>query len=351
MSESISVGNNVDLYYDDSGPVAGGSYTTLVCVHGMGFRGSVFRPLFPIAAEHGFRIVALYRRGYPPPGKTDSNSDDAFQFGDAVDRQREILSTQGQQFATFLERFISKSGIPPAQNGNGGIAVLGWSLGTLAVAAWLGNLDKVPSETLATLDKYVHTVILQEASTTVFGFVNPGPEIYDISLWSETDSVKRVNLFKDWCAAYYDHVDSNSGDITKIEFNKYSDEFKPSFSDAPTDELNKTITDEGFNYDIPSLFLHPEVSKEMTQRALFNKEWAEKYLPHLRVRCTYGGQTSGILVWCNWQLQKAIDDPAGTFGGEKARDLRVTSTEKGNHLVFVDTPVEALAHYQSLIDN
>lgn len=112
--------------------------------------------------------MAIFRRGYSHPDRPSDETrlpsdEQSAQWGD-LEGQNKILVNMGLELATFLDGYIAKSRIPPAQNGKGGIAVLGWSLGSLSVHALLANLDKVPVETVATLDKYIHTTILQGTS-------------------------------------------------------------------------------------------------------------------------------------------------------------------------------------------
>ncbi|KAF8643346.1 hypothetical protein AX16_009075 [Volvariella volvacea WC 439] len=339
---SLTIPNDISFFYEDSGPVPGSNYTTLVFIHGMGFNGGVFKKLLAPAAKHGFRVVSLYRRDYKP-----STSFGEAEFGllqGGVEGHRKYLAQQGVELALFLDRFIVEQAVPPAaSNGEGGVVPIGWSLGSINIHAFLSSLDKVPKETLDRLEKYIQTVVIHDVSATGLGVTNPSE--YNIDLWFTPDVKERFRLFKDWAVAYYKHTDIRSGKNETIEFNIASTEKKPSLHDISDEELESLTSWETFGgSDTLILFTDKELSKEEARRALFDKNLAT-YLPNVRVRYLGGAEIPGILLWALWQLQKYIDDPS-SFGGEKARDVKILYTPRGNHFIFWDEPDEALVQYR-----
>lgn len=127
----------------------------------------VFKKLFPIAKEHGFRIIGIHRRDYSPT--TALTEDEVKLLHEGSDGQKEWLRQRGVELAKFLHNFIDKNSIPPTQGENsGGLAVVGWSLGTIMVQAMISNLDSLPQSVLKDLSGHLHTVILQGKS----GFSN-----------------------------------------------------------------------------------------------------------------------------------------------------------------------------------
>ncbi|KAF8641395.1 hypothetical protein AX16_010014 [Volvariella volvacea WC 439] len=342
----LTIPNDISYFYEDSGPVPGSSYTTLVIIHGMGFNGGVFKKLLPRAAKHGLRVVSLYRRDYKPSSAFKESDFDLLKGG--VEGHRKHLAQQGLEFASFLDRFIVEHDIPAlTSDGEGGIVPVGWSLGAAHIHAFLSSLDKVPKKTVERLEKYIRTVIIHEPSATAFGFSTPSE--YNIDLWFTPDVKERFRLFKDWAVAYYKHSDILSGRNETIEFNVANKDKRPSFHDISDEELEKLTSWETFGgSDTLLLYTDKDLSKEETRRALFDKRLAE-FLPNLRVRYLGGAEAAGALIWTLWELQKVIDDPS-KYNGEKARDVKILFAQSGNHFIFWDDPEEALVQYRRCLE-
>ncbi|TFY79113.1 hypothetical protein EWM64_g4895 [Hericium alpestre] len=90
------------LYYEDSGPVEGVHYTTLVLVHGT----AIFHPMMPFAEPNGLRIVAVNRRNYPVSTADTAEDLLAIAKGSPAETQSAFLARQGLEIAEFLSWFI-----------------------------------------------------------------------------------------------------------------------------------------------------------------------------------------------------------------------------------------------------
>lgn len=347
--ESLTVSEGVSYYYFDSGDVPGNTYTTMVFVPGMGFNGGVFRKLFPLAAAHCLRIVSIYRRDYNPT-TSFRDADLAGLASRTVEGQEGFLRSQAIDIATFLVMFAREQHIPPAEGVSGGIALLGWSLGSLHIHAVVAHLDALPFDVLSDLEKYLHTVICHDVSGVFIGI--PHPPGLSMEYWFETDAEKKLKLFHAWVAGHFRHKNITSGSIDDLEF--YKSLNKPhSMHELSPGELAELTSAKTFSTsDTLLVSIQLDVFKAMTRRAIFDTALAEKFLPNLRVRYTCGGASPGTIVWTLHELRECLADPKPIYGpdSKKARDVKFKFQTEGNHFIFWDEPEVALEQYIAIIN-
>lgn len=347
--ESLTISDGVSYYYCDSGDVPGNTYTTLVFVPGMGFNGGVFRKLFPLAAAHRLRIVSLYRRDYNPT-TSFCDADLAGLVSRTVEGQEGFLRSQAVDIATFLVMFAREQHIPLAEGTTGGIALVGWSLGSLHAHAVVAHLDALPSNVLSDLEKYLHTVVCHDVSGVFIGI--PNPPGFNMELWSETNVEKRFKLFYEWVTIHFLHKNVTSGSIDDLEFYKSPDKAH-SMHELSPEELAELTSAKTFGAsDALLLSIQPDVFKATTRRAIFDTSLAEKFLPDLRVRYMCGRTSPGSVVWVLHELRKCLAEPKPIYGSdaEKARDVGFKFQTEGNHFVFWDEPEVALEQYIATIN-
>ena len=87
----------------------------------------------------------------------NSNNDDAFPS---------FLQARGLEIARFLAWVIREKKIPRASDDKkeGGLAILGWSLGNLTTMAFMRYLNTYPSDVLEALRPYLRTLFIYGAS-------------------------------------------------------------------------------------------------------------------------------------------------------------------------------------------
>ncbi|KAG2338427.1 hypothetical protein BDR05DRAFT_969261 [Suillus weaverae] len=347
--ESLTVSDGVSYYYCDSGDVPGNTYTTLVLIPGMGFNGGVFRKLFPLAAAHRLRIVSLYRRDYHPT-TSFRDADLAGLVSRTVEGQEGFLRSQAVDIATFLVMFAREQHIPLAEGSSGGIALVGWSLGSLHTHAVMAHLDALPSNVLSDLEKYLHTVVCHDVSGVFIGI--PNPPGFNMKLWTETDVEKRFKLFYELVATHFPNKDVTSGSIDDLEFYKSTDKAHSMHELSPEEFAELTSAKTFGASDALLVNIQLDVVKATTRRAIFDTALAEKFLPNLHVRYMCGGASPGFVVWVLHELRKCLADPKPIYGpdAEMARDVKFKFQTEGNHFVFWDEPEVALEQYIATID-
>jgi pimeloyl-ACP methyl ester carboxylesterase len=115
---------------------------------------ATFQRMNPFAQPNSLRIISVNRRGYP--GSSPYSAEDLVIFAEGNEAERAaLLEQQGRDLALFLDGIIDALSIPKA----GGIALIGWSMGTLFLLSLI-SCETLPTNTKARLSSFVHTVVL-----------------------------------------------------------------------------------------------------------------------------------------------------------------------------------------------
>ena len=120
----------------------------------------IFSKLFPAAQTHNLRIIALNRRDYV--GSTPYSPAELSVLTAGDDEHFAFLHARGLEIARFLVYVVKELKIPPvsADKKEGGLAVLGWSLGNVTTLAFLSYLKTYPSEVIQALNSYLRSFFL-----------------------------------------------------------------------------------------------------------------------------------------------------------------------------------------------
>ncbi|KAI5829932.1 alpha/beta-hydrolase [Schizophyllum commune Tattone D] len=187
----LAATEDVSFFYTDSGAPSSPAYSTIVIFHGYRWHSAVFDRLLPLAPSHNIRLICVNRRGYP--GTTPFTPED--EAGLASSDPSQTLAAQGVIFARFLAKLPDALGLPrPSADGEGGIVLAGWSLGTLFVRLVLTALDQVDEPTRNVLRTYVQRLILWDVPSPFIGVVPP-PEAYFPLADERLSPAERMSIF------------------------------------------------------------------------------------------------------------------------------------------------------------
>ncbi|KAF9530737.1 hypothetical protein CPB83DRAFT_762488 [Crepidotus variabilis] len=233
-SNTAQLSNGVQLFYTDSGSVANSSdYTTVIFVHGTGINGHVFEILHRVAASRNLRTISVNRRDYP--GSTPFTDQDLV---DVKNGKQGSIDSYAVLMVDFICYVADNLQIPPASvdHSSGGIALVGWSHGG-AVALWtLSNPEVVSCPQIATLEKFLKTVIMYDSAVQSLGFPVPKAEPVGDEPKSTEEYFQKLPL---WLTCYFDHPVDWNGDVNlldrrftsgKATWNILSEEEKASFA-------------------------------------------------------------------------------------------------------------------------
>ncbi|KZT20476.1 hypothetical protein NEOLEDRAFT_1039328, partial [Neolentinus lepideus HHB14362 ss-1] len=195
-----------ELSFTDTGPVTGSdTYTTVVILHGCGFPAVCFQRLLPYAKQDDVRLVAVNRRPYGGSTKYNEAELEELRTG-----QISFLHRTASELANFLLWFVDTNHIPPVSTSGrqGGICVLGWSLGNSSVMTLLAYPEIIRPEMSAKLERYLRKILLYDPPHCVFGYDKPkgSYDPFEDPAFANDPAATFKHLCL-WATAYYDHVD------------------------------------------------------------------------------------------------------------------------------------------------
>ncbi|TFK73511.1 hypothetical protein BDN72DRAFT_893921 [Pluteus cervinus] len=329
--------------YIESGAPRRYSYTTVFLVHGLGFTSSIFQKVIASSASSNLRIVAVSRRNYP--GSTGYTSEEISILTNGTDAQKsDFLKTTGIQLSTFIDKFTTQHNLPPISGNNGGIAILGWSLGNAFTLASLANADALASDAKSRLQARLRAVIMLEPPSIVLG-LNAPPQTWSPHTDSSISPALQTPLFTNWITSYFKH-----GDITKSDPNLLSyvvPDFlrTPSIYSMTPQQVSHVVfqpaADPTTGPDF--LFMIKLVPQFLTQykKALYDKTLRGLF-PNMKVWMVTGDATASFSLAAMFSMK--IDDKAA--GGNNVKYKVVSGT---NHFIHWDHPTRFVHLLHTLI--
>lgn len=115
-----------------------------------------------LASSYSFRFVAVTRRDYPGSTPYSTAELAVLTNGTAVEKAK-FMTARGVEIATFIDNFIRLYNLPGVSDDgrNGGIAVLGWSLGNAFSIATIASVPTLPADIKQRLAMYTRALIMQ----------------------------------------------------------------------------------------------------------------------------------------------------------------------------------------------
>ncbi|KAI0657102.1 hypothetical protein C8Q70DRAFT_291003 [Cubamyces menziesii] len=234
---SITTSNTALRVFRDSGaPEDNIDYTTLVVVHGWGWKASTFKKLYAVAKQSNVRIVSVIRRDYPGGVSYTAEEQAALRRLASTPRSPDteiemaaFMRKHAHDVYHFLVAFIEQAQIPPAQDSRGGIILAGWSMGAASVTALLAHADSYPVRSIS-LSAYLKRAVMFGASPLVsfmvcaevyecssrladvsnifFGYGTPtNVELFHPLHDPTLDGAEKLTAFDHWVTSYFEHGD------------------------------------------------------------------------------------------------------------------------------------------------
>ncbi|KAA1472408.1 hypothetical protein DENSPDRAFT_821206 [Dentipellis sp. KUC8613] len=331
------------LFYEDSGPLDGIPYTTMVIVHGSGYHSAIFHKMLPFAAQNQLRMVLVNRRDYP--GSTPESEEElkAVAPGATRESQSEFVAAKGIELAGLLSWFIKTQGIPAVQTVDGkvkgGIVLVMWSSSNTALFGLLSHLDKVPEDTRSTVGPYLRTCFHYDGPQWSSGFSDENP--YTIPFRDPSRSLEeRTELLVNWLSGYYPHPDvlSRSPDgLTKDIITDLPDKTPTLKRMTPEEVESVSCTAALSGIDWYHRLVPQELYNEHMRKALFDEDMAAIW-PHVKVKYLHGSQSLPEMVACLWDTEKVHSDVYAASGPRTGRTVEFHFIEGVNHYAHWDMP-------------
>ncbi|KAF9022454.1 hypothetical protein BDZ89DRAFT_956554 [Hymenopellis radicata] len=342
----VNASTGVELAFIDSGPPPSRDvYTTIIAVHGMIFTNRVFQKVMDIAPSKGVRFVALNRR--PFPGSTPFTPEElnVTLTGGTGDADRDIqIEARGHEIATFAAEFIRKFKLPPlSHNGTqGGVALLGWSVGAAYPLAAIGSSPTLPKDVKQLLGSYIRSLITYEPAGLVVGLGAPSQQWTPLADTTMPANM-RLPAFGQWVTAYFNHQDIVQRDLDKLSWILSSPSLVPTLYNIPIDELDDMMRlGDDAATDLPFLIAFQNQLLTSYRKAFFDADIAKAF-PHMKRSFLVGSKTAAFGFAGMW----AVQNDAKVNGGSVPITYKVI--EGTNHFAHWDVPEFALDTFIELI--
>ncbi|KAJ6579633.1 Alpha/Beta hydrolase protein [Mycena vulgaris] len=330
---SLTLNSGVEFFYTDSGAVAtGGDYTTLVIIHGHTFHSGTFQRLNPLAQPNSLRIISVNRRCYP--GSSGYSVEELAAFVEGTEAQRaSLLEQQGRDLALFLDGLIKELSLPQ----DGGIALIGWSMGTIFLLSLIASVETLPVPTQDRLSSFVHTVVLLQPPSLALGLPCPSGWLIphtDPDIAPEA----RGPAFAKWVSSYFLHGDLSTHNLAHLTYNNTDPVRSSTVERLKPEELN-AIADfaPGDKYDnLVGLSPFEGPVFKQTNKALFDIAvrgvWSGTKFWNV-----YGSAEPWNIIYAAWHLEaqcRAANVPELT--------IHFKVIEGSNHFLVWEDPAKAI---------
>jgi pimeloyl-ACP methyl ester carboxylesterase len=258
---SIVVGDGIHLACLDSGPPTPtpSAYTTVVILHGLGWSAGpssvrsthpsapahhlvyldIFRKAIDGAPSHGLRVIAVDRRHY---GKSTPfteaelaplKADDALETG-AIEP---FMDQRAVEIAKFIKALVETDSLPKPDGQQGGMVLIGWSIGNVFGLDFLARSARLPCELRAILGTYVrgyviygeHRCAYHTKRDTQFNLSDPpldalkvptphpegGSYVQTIIRRSIASGTSPIDAVNDWLTGWCEYTHPDSHDLAE----------------------------------------------------------------------------------------------------------------------------------------
>lgn len=327
------------LAYLDSGPVEDRCYTTFVVVHGGSWFNGIFQRILKLAPKRGIRLICLNRRDFP--GSTPYRQDEIAMIKEGYDAERftQFRIARGQEIGRFIRNIVEKERLPPPRRKpdggvEGGVALLGWSLGNSFTMALLAHMRSMHPTTATAIQEYLHTYVVFDAPHFIVGpEVPPGVEDTFLPQLLGQGSAMSPKEAAKFLSAYFAHQIDESGTTFQLAYEPEPG-IPSTVSGMSPEELRSCVMEEspesehlwrragalegGFGAD--------------TQAVLFPGSGCEEWRP--RIKWVYCDQSIWHSVWAAFRVRSEAD----RCGVERKTSIDIVRLRGGNHFVHWDYP-------------
>ncbi|EJC99600.1 uncharacterized protein FOMMEDRAFT_22742 [Fomitiporia mediterranea MF3/22] len=331
--------NGVELSYSDSGAPAQIPYITIVAVHGMGFTHAIFKKVQAIASKANVRFVAVVRRGYKGSSPF-SGAEIAAQTGGTDEEKLDFLNARGIELAIFVDKLIRQLDVPPitGDGKSGGVALLGWSAGTMLTLASIANLDKLSPELKTRFAAYIRAHIMEEPPSACLGLPIP-PQIWFSLVDPSIPENERTPFYTSWVTSYFDHGDLTSHDMNAVSYAAPSLRRAPSIYNMSEEDVKKILVPEVILHEFGSIGATFTQNIVIYRKACYDPTVGE-LLPRMKTSVLAGDSTVAFSMNGLLSLQDENNERKGDIHFEVAPGL--------NHFMQWDEPEKTFQLYMKL---
>ncbi|KAF8589583.1 hypothetical protein K439DRAFT_1521297 [Ramaria rubella] len=326
----------INLFYLDSGqPSETEIYTTIVIIHGHSFHSGIFQRALPLAASRRLRLICVNRRDYAETTLFSSSELKILSEGDETERAA-FVEQRGVEFALFLNQLIDELSLPPptTDGKDGGIALMGWSLGNVVALAIVASISSFPGTVKARLQKYVRVFMIHSAPGVALGLPKP-QKYYNPTHDESIPESQRGDVFAHWASGYFSHGQLSERNLDSLAYRDSDPSRKPTVARMSHEELVSVIDyAPGPRSELYFNTRFEDTLFQQTSKVLFDFSTTSLW-PRMTIWMVYGDSSAWMVVYSAWEIEKLTKDH-----GE--RMVKLLPVEGENTFMFWDNPEKAL---------
>jgi len=277
------------------------------------------------------------------------------------------------ELGRFIKHIVEKENLPKPDAGEGGIALVAWSLSVLYVNAFVEHVKNMPQDIKETIQEYVNTYLLFDPTYEAVGLPTPIPQVLfwpfkKVEPGSEEDKQQkafRTHIFRNWATGYYDYP-LNAPDLQVVSLIQAGGESVKTSTTIAEEATDGSTFLDAFCMDSMAA---DDVVLNTRMLSVFDKS-AERILgPISSVAISHEnaekkevdiGEDAGWkglkvnYIWCKnsvWSTIYAANFATGSFGrpGSNAGDRKIVALDDANHFVAWVDPERFIAEVRRLV--
>ncbi|KAI0092161.1 hypothetical protein BDY19DRAFT_990897 [Irpex rosettiformis] len=362
MPTAIIDDEGTAIYYEDSGiPPESTDYTTLILIHGYVVHArkyisynipsdaseklkrnqAIFRVLFPYAAAHNLRLIAINQREYPGSSPLSEAQLALFHSTDEEDQESVVVDCS-RDLAHFVAWVVKHEHTPaPGKTASGkktgGIGMWGWSAGCATLFGMLANLHSFDEALRNTLEENVTTLVIYDPPSVVIGVADP-PGTYSPATDLKTPPDQLTEAFIIWASTWFEPFSSldavNSTSI--VTQKKLTDPSDPrhlsSFERMSQEEKDATLFPDIAIRLGPGLVSWEICDKNVRGTVLDTKG----VLKNVRLNYFWGANSPWNCAWAAKVVEGLMQEPP--VEGQQRREVVIEMLEDMHHFGHHDHP-------------
>nr|GAT56755.1 predicted protein [Mycena chlorophos] len=328
---SFKLTNDLEFFYLDSGTTGlKSTHTTLFALHGGSFFSGTFKRLLVAAPNHGFRIIAINRRGYPSSTPYSSAEAERILTGGEEARAAYLAET-GRDLALLLDGLITELSIPSD------IMLLGWSHGNVSLLALVDTIrgPSLPGATKDRLRQRVKDVVLFQANIDGLGIEYP-PGLISPPLDPSIPPEDLGKVWAAWGSSHFLHGDLSTHSLDQLTSSHTNPNKRPTIDSGELKLDEHFVGVEEIAVDIS--ILQPKwmaALDAVVQRVLFREPSGERYW------VIYGTAEMWTPIYTAWELERRLAE------AKNSADVHFKGMEGANHMVVWEDPDAVLRELRS----
>ncbi|CAK5272541.1 unnamed protein product [Mycena citricolor] len=299
-------------------------------------RPGTFQSLAALGPSNGVRVIAPNRREYD--GSTPHPDVLELLMNGSEAEKEAFIAEMGRDFALLIAGLVESLSLP------GGVAVAGWSLGSLVLMAVVASMESLPEDTRRTLSSSVRSIILYQAPAVVFGV--PIPEGMSVPQTDpEVSPAGMGPFFARWATSFFLHGDLSTRDLRNLTYSRTDPNRPPTFDTIPMDG----ILDLTAGAKADAMVVSPSfaaATAKLTDKALFDAHVRGRLWKNSKFYLVTGSMDNWTSIYAGWKIEERM-----LVEAKPECEITFELVDGANHFFFMEEPQRSLNCFKRWFGN